>query len=129
MATGSRYVDFDLNFTAHPVTGDISIKRDANAVIQSLKNLVLMRPYDSPFEPHKGSKVTAFLFEPISNLTALSLKDEVRLLIANYEPRAEVIDVSVYANIDDNGYEVTIMFNVINIPDILRVDFFLERLR
>ena len=129
MAKNYRYADFDLNFQAHPVTGDISIKTDAAAVIQSLKNLVTMRPYETAFEPQKGSKVAAYLFEPISPLAAISLKDEIKLLITNYEPRAEVIDVSVFASIDDNGYEVTILFNVINIPDTIRVDFFLERLR
>jgi len=129
MANDFRYVDFDLNFTAHPVTGDISIMTGSDAVIQSIKNLVQQRPYESPFEPAKGSRVTAFLFEVISPLTATSLKDEIRVLLTNYEPRAEVIDVSVYANIDDNGYEVTVLFNVINIPDTIRVEFFLKRLR
>lgn len=129
MATGFRYVDFDINFQAHPVTGDISIVTDENAVIQELKNLVQTLPYENPFEPEKGSKVAAFLFELVSTLTALSLKDEIRLLITNYLIRVELIDVSVYANIDDNGYEVTIMFNVINIPDVINVTFFLERLR
>lgn len=129
MASKFRYVDFDLNFKPHPVTGDVGIKVNEDAVIQSIKNLVRMRPYESPFEPNKGSRVTAFLFEPISPLTALSLKDEVKLLLTNYEPRAEIIDVSVFANLDDNGYEVVILFNVVNIPDVLRLDFFLERLR
>jgi len=129
MAIGNRYIDFDLNFQAHPVTGDISIVVDSDAVIQSLKNLILTKPYENPFEANKGSKVTAFLFEPISPMSANSLKDEIRLLITNFEPRAEVIDISVFADIDDNGYEVTIMFNVVNIPDIITLDVFLERLR
>lgn len=129
MANGFRYVDFDLNFSAHPVTGDISILTDEDAVVQSIKNLVQQHPYESPFEPDKGSKVTAFLFEQISTLTALSLKDEIKLLITNYEPRAEVIDISVYANIDDNGYEVTITFNIVNVPALITVGVFLERLR
>lgn len=129
MANNSRYVDFDLNFEPHPVTGDVSILKDTEAVKRSVRNLVLHKPYDTPFEPEKGSKVTAYLFEQISPLTAMALKDEIQLLITNYEPRAEVIDISVYANLDDNGYEVTIMFNVINIPDVIQLDFFLERLR
>lgn len=129
MAIGYRYLDFDLNFNAHPVTGDISVLKDGAAVIQSVKNLVQTKPYENPFETNKGSKVTAFLFEPINPATASSLKDEIRLLIANFEPRAEVIDVSVYANIDDNGYEVTIHFNIVNVPDVIQLDFFLERLR
>lgn len=129
MATGFRYVDFDLNFQPHPITGDISIVTDEIAVIQSIKNLVQQHPYESPFEPNKGSKVTSFLFEQISTLTALSLKDEIKLLITNYEPRAEIIDISVYANLDDNGYEVTITFNVVNIPDLITIGVFLERLR
>ena len=58
-----------------------------------------------------------------------SLKDEIRLLITNWEPRAEIIDISVYANIDNNGYDVTITFNIINVPDQINVVFFLQRLR
>lgn len=129
MVSNSRYIDFDLNFTAHPVTGDISMVKDANAVIQSIKNLVQLKPSEIPFEPRKGSKVTAFLFENISPMTAISLQDEIKILITNHEPRAEVIEVSVYANPDQNGYQVVVFFNVVNIPDVIQLEFFLERLR
>ena len=44
MANNTRtFSDFDLNFTAHPVTGDIVLKTDESAIKQSVKNLLLTR--------------------------------------------------------------------------------------
>ncbi len=125
----NRYIDFDINFNPHPVTGDVFLKKDNNAIKQSLRNLLLTDPYEYPFEPDKSSKIKAYLFEPIAPSVASSLKDSIRAVINQHEPRIELIDVSVYADIDSNGYEITILYNIINIPETITVNFFLERIR
>jgi|TARA_B110000467_G_C17795417_1_gene202258 phage baseplate assembly protein W len=130
LSTNSRrWSDLDLDFKAHPVTGDIVTKTDVEAVKRSLRNLILTNRYERPFQPEIDSGVNDYLFELATPLTILNIKSIIRNAISNFEERVEVIDIKVYDDIDRNGFNVTIIFNVINTPDPVTVDIFLERLR
>ena len=124
-----RWYDLDLDFTAHPVTKDIVLKKDVEAVKRSVRNLVLTNPHERPFHPEIGSGITGILFENVSPTTAVVLQSEIRQVITNFEPRVRLIDISVLGDIDKNGYYVTIKFQVINIPNAVTIELFLERLR
>tara|TARA_Y100000782_G_C9977206_1_gene178535 strand:+ start:121 stop:534 length:414 start_codon:yes stop_codon:yes gene_type:complete len=124
-----RWYDLDLDFTAHPVTKDIVLKKDVEAVKRSVRNLVLTNPHERPFHPEIGSGITGILFELVSPTTAVVLQSEIRQVITNFEPRVRLIDISVLGDIDKNGYYVTIKFQVINIPIPVTIELFLERLR
>ena len=124
-----RWYDLDLDFTAHPVTKDIVLKRDVEAVKRSVRNLILTNPHERPFHPEIGSGITGILFENVSPTTAVVLQSEIRQVITNFEPRVRLIDISVLGDIDKNGYYVTIKFQVINIPNAVTIELFLERLR
>ena len=124
-----RWYDLDLDFTAHPVTKDIVLKKDVEAVKRSVRNLVLTNPHERPFHPEIGSGITGILFENVSPTTAVVLQSEIRQVITNFEPRVRLIDISVLGDIDKNGYYVTIKFQVINIPNPVTIELFLERLR
>jgi len=65
----------------------------------------------------------------VSPTTAVVLQSEIRQVITNFEPRVRLIDISVLGDIDKNGYYVTIEFRVINIPNPVTIELFLERLR
>lgn len=124
-----RWYDLDLDFTAHPVTKDIVLKRDVEAVKRSVRNLILTNPHERPFHPEIGSGITGILFENVTPTTAVVLQSEIRQVITNFEPRVRLIDISVLGDIDKNGYYVTIKFQVINIPNPVTIELFLERLR
>ena len=57
-----RWADLDLDFTAHPVTKDIVLKKDVEAVKRSVRNLILTNKYDRPFQPNIDGGVTRHLF-------------------------------------------------------------------
>ena len=66
----------------------------------------------------------------MSPLTANVLAKVVEDVIENYEPRAKLIGVTVYPDMDRNSYEVTIEFYVINTPtELVELTVMLERLR
>jgi phage baseplate assembly protein W len=89
MATLSKiYSDIDFTFTKKPVVGDVALSYDAQAVIRSIRNILLTRHYEKPFNPDFGSNIDAILFEMVSPLSATSLEREIRTSIENYEPRA-----------------------------------------
>jgi phage baseplate assembly protein W len=127
--TTRTFSDLDFNFTAHPVTKDISRRFDENAVKSAIKNLVLTSNYERPFHSEIGSPIRRLLFELPTPMFALSLKRAIIDLINNYEPRAEIIDVIVYDLRDENTVNVTIEFKIVNTEKPLSVELVLERTR
>tara|TARA_Y100000294_G_C8391006_1_gene270789 strand:- start:43 stop:486 length:444 start_codon:yes stop_codon:yes gene_type:complete len=130
-ARSSRlYKDISLSFERNLATQDIIQKTDIEAVKQSVKNLILTNHYERPFHPEIGSSVRNILFEPINPITASVLTRLIGEVIANFEPRARLVGVDARPNFDDNAYEVTISFYVINIPgELVNLDVMLERSR
>ena len=130
-ARSSRlYKDISLSFERNLATQDIIQKTDIEAVKQSVRNLILTNHYERPFHPEIGSSVRSILFEPINPITASTLTRLIGEVIANFEPRARLVGVDARPNFDDNAYEVTISFYVINIPgELVNLDVMLERSR
>jgi len=123
------FKDLDLSFIPHPVKKDINKHVGVKAVINSIKNLVLTNHYEKPFQPEIGSNVRKLLFENIDELTSIALQREISQVIANYEPRASVSKVYVFADYDNNGFNVEVEFSIINQSDPITITFFLERIR
>lgn len=124
-----KFSDFDLDFTAHPVTKDISKKLNENAISQSIRNLLLTAHYERPFKPDLGSNLRKFLFEPIDNVTTSLIQDAIFLTLKNYEPRIEIQEVVASPNYEENRYDITMSFFIRNTTEPLTITFFLERVR
>lgn len=124
-----RYRDIDLSFAPHPVTGDVSKKLGENAVSQSIKNLILTEFYDVPFHPEIGCQVHGLLFENITSITAGLVKDSIRDVINNYEPRAEILDLDVDPDGSEQGYIIFLKIKVLGTLEPIDVQFFLTRSR
>lgn len=133
MATINRasrfYRDIDLSFAKNPFTGDIYTKTNEEAVKASVKNLVLTRFYERPFNPSLGSPVTSLLFEPFTPGTKSTLENVITQLLRNYEPRCRLTDVSVVPKEDENSLDVTIQFTITNVQRPLTVNINLRRTR
>ena len=67
------------------------------------------------FDPDFGSSVGEILFENVDDITAVSIKDEIRSSLTNYEPRVELIDVEVEPNFDENQFDVLITYRIIGV--------------
>ena len=62
-------------------------------------------------------------------MTKSNIQGAIKTAISNFEPRAEVISVFVGGDLDRNGFDVTIEFKVVNHPNPVTIELFLERLR
>lgn len=130
MATNTRlYKDIDLNFQAHPVTGDVAKKVGDAAIIQSVKNLLSFSKYEKLFQPQIYSGLRAMLFEPVDNITSSAIRTSIRSVIEKFEPRVDLTEVIVIANYEGNGYDVTLTFFILNSANPITISFFLERIR
>lgn len=121
--------DLDLNFTAHPVRKDINIFKNEYAVINAVKNLILTNHYERPFQPELGSNIRRLLFENVDSVMAAQIEREIEETIINFEPRVQVSKVTANAAPDENRYNVELEFFIINSPDPITINFFLERIR
>ena len=130
MATLSKiYSDIDFTFTKKPVVGDVALSYDAQAVIRSVRNILLTRHYEKPFNPDFGSNIDAILFEMVSPLSATALEREIRTSIENYEPRAKLSEIIVNPQPDNNSYSVSLSFYIENATLPTTVTLILERNR
>ena len=123
------YKDLNLDFQQNTATKDIEKLTDVESVKRSVRNLINLNHYEKPFHPEIGSNLRAMLFELISPQMNHAISKEIDLLIRNYEPRCRLVEVSSNPQIDKNAYAVTISFYVVNHPEPVVVESFLERLR
>ena len=124
------YKDLALSFERNDNTKDIIVKKDIEAVKQSVRNLILTNHFERPFHPEIGSNVNAVLCEPMNPITANSLTRVIEETIVNFEPRARLVSVNAIPNLAQNAYNVTISFYVVNIPgELVELTTLLERSR
>lgn len=130
MARNTRiFSDLDLNFTAHPVTKDITRRYDENAIKASIKNLLLTRNFERPFHSEIGSPIRALMFELPSPMFTAMMQRAIVDVINNFEPRVEIISVDVIDATDNNAVYVTLEFKIINTERPITLDLVLERTR
>lgn len=123
------YKDIDLNFTAHPVTKDVTKVLDVNAVKQSLKLLLFTHFNERKFQPEMGSPIYQLLFEPMDDITGEVLRQTIQRLIQNFEPRIRLGGVDVVPREEQNEYEITVYFTVVGLPTPAVFRTNLKRLR
>jgi phage baseplate assembly protein W len=123
------YQDFKKNLEISPVSQDLTVNKDEDAVKEALQNLILTDRGERLMQPNLGGNIRAMLFENITPAVLTLIEDQVRTTIDLYEPRAELIDVTASSNIDDNVVRVNIVFYVKNNQQPISVDVFLERTR
>ena len=123
------YSDLDLDFIVHPVTKDISKKFNDDAIRRSVRNLLLMVPYDKKFHPEIASSVTNLLFEPLTGLTATLVKNAIVNTLENFEPRVTISSIIVSPELDKNGFNVSLVVRIVNQIETVSINIFLEKLR
>jgi phage baseplate assembly protein W len=127
--TARSFKDLDLNFTIHPIKKDINVHKNEYAIINAVKNLILTNHYERLFQPQIGSNIRRLLFENVDSVTGSQIEREITETIDNFEPRARTSKVDVVADPDNNGFKVVLEFFIINNPNPITINFFLERIR
>lgn len=124
------FKDFNISFKPHPVTEDLMVVKDAADIKQSIKNLLLTRKGERLFNSKIGTRLTDLLFENADFGTASLIRDEIYVVISNYERRIKILELTVDVNFDDNGYDIEMTYEIIGRNDLpVNVEFFLESVR
>lgn len=115
------YSDLDLLFKIHPVTNDLSVVKDLDAIFKSIRNLLLTNHYERPFHPEKGSNIRKMLFENIDRLSSNYIEREIFNVLSNFEPRIKLESINVWDDRDNNAVIAEISFYLINSTELTTV--------
>jgi len=107
------FKDISLSFEPHPVTKDLPILKNENAIRRSVRNLVETIPTERFFNSLLGSDVRSSLFDFVDFGTASEIETQIQTTIENFEPRVTNLRVEVYPQPDDNTFEITVIFDII----------------
>ena len=129
-ARANDYSDVDFSFRLIPVTNALALKKDEEAVKQSVVNILSTDRGERPFLPFFGANIRSYLFENFDNVTASLVEEQIRTALQNFEPRVRVTNVLVNARPDNNSLRITLEFDIISPREVsTSVDFVVERLR
>lgn len=123
------YSDFKKDLSVSPLSNDLALFKNEDSVKESLKNLILTDRGERLMQPNLGGNIRAALFENMTPAGLKLIEEQVKTTIEIYEPRAEIIDVIVNGNLNDNAVKVTVKFFVKNQEQPVELDVFLERTR
>jgi len=107
------FKDISLSFEPHPVTKDLPILKNENAIRRSVRNIVETIPTERFFNSLLGSDVRRSLFEFVDFGTASVISDQIEIAINNFEDRVENLIVQVDPIADKNTFNVTVIFDII----------------
>lgn len=123
------YSDLDLNFIPHPLTGDLTPKRNMDSIRQAIRNLVGLDAFDIPFNGDKQMNLRNMLFEQASQLTESRIRTQVEWIIRKCEPRVVLKKVDIQTSADFTGYHITVWYQIKSIMADDSYKFFVERVR
>jgi phage baseplate assembly protein W len=109
------FKDISLSFKRNPVTNDIISLTNEDAIKRSVINLVRTRVGERFFNPLLGSKVDNYFFELADIGIEEPLREEIRIVINNFEPRVVLRDVNVDLYPEDNAMEVSIVYDIVGL--------------
>jgi len=123
------FSDLDLGLKPHPNFGDVIPLKDINAVKNSIRNLILTSYGERPFQPNIGCDITNKLFENFNPVTVASMREAIHRTIKYHEKRAQVTKIDIEESYDRNSIFLSIQVKILNIPDLIDIELYLERTR
>jgi len=123
------YSDLDFKFKPHPNFGDLIALKDINAIKNSVKNLLLTGYGERLFQPNLGCGITNYLFEPLNSLSIASIRQSIERTLKYNEPRVSLVSINITDLSDVNEILVAISVKILNVPELVDIELYLERLR
>lgn len=106
------YSDFSLDFISHPLTNDIGILYDVDAIKQSINNIINTNKFERPFNDYDvASKVRSFLFDLADGFIDTEIKNEIFSSLMAHEPRI-VIENIASKKVDAYSVSVSIFYRI-----------------
>lgn len=122
------FKDISLDFLLHPITGDIASLYDVNAINQSLRNIILTKKFERPFDSYDiSSQVRDLLFELSDNSMLMEIRSELFGVIMNHEPRINIVNIIVNSAEYKHSVQIQIFYRIKTFDNIEVFDELLTR--
>ena len=124
------FKDISLSFTKHPVTNDLTVLKNEDAIKKSVVNLCRTRINERFFNDLLGTSIEDSLFE--TNLDDISsfLEKEISVLLKNYEPRITLRNVIIDSLVDSYELQIRIEYEITGLPfPTQNIEFLLQPTR
>ena len=110
------FKDISLSFSRHPVTNDVTVLKNQDAIKKSVVNLCRTKFNERFFNDLIGTSVDDSLFELIDSGIGDVLEREIEALLNNFEPRIDLSDINVIADPDSNSLEIKVTYQIVGLP-------------
>ena len=124
------FKDISLSFTKHPVTNDVTVLKNEDAIKKSVINLCRTRINERFFNELLGTTIEDSLFETNLDDIASFLEREITVLLKNFEPRIRLTNVIVESLVDSYELQIRIEYDITGLPfPSQNIDFLLQPTR
>ena len=121
------FKDISLSFTRHPVTNDITILKNEDAIKKSVMNLCRTSINERFFNPLIGTRIGQSLFELNDPDIAEYLEQDIENTLKNYEPRIKVKSVNAESVMDSNELNIKVEYDIVGLPlPLQNIEFLLQ---
>lgn len=122
--------DISLSFKRHPITNDVILLRNENAIKNSVINLVRTYVGERFFRSDIGTPITRALFELQTPEFAIDAENTITQTLVNLEPRIKLRRVTVSFPDDKNELSVEIVYDIIGLSlPLQEISFVLQPTR
>ena len=125
MAEIAFFKDLSLNFTPHPVSGDVRPIINEVAIKRSIMNLIKTKKGTRPFNPRYGCDISDYLFSYEPGFTEFNMKKEITDAIGRHEPRVSVNEIDI--KYEEYGITLSIQYIIRNINRVGSISTSLTR--
>lgn len=124
MASKVIYSDVDVEETQ--VDGDIKKDTEFNAIKNSLMNIINTMKGSRRMLPEFATDLCNLLFEPIDEITARAIGEEIIESIEQWEDRVEILEILVKPDYSNNKYDCRLNVRILTTNEVENIDFLLN---
>lgn len=109
-----KITDLSYNFLSHPVTGNLVLAKNQEAIKQSIKTLLFLNLYEKPYNLQINAGIRNYLFENINILDANILKSKIEIILLKFESRILLENIDLQYSESLNSIVILIKYKIVN---------------
>ena len=107
--------DINLSFKKHPVTNDLVVIKDEDAIKRSVHNIIKTIINEKPFIKDFGTQINDSMFELDTSLNSIAIEKQIVSSLNIFEPRINVDLVEVDVDGANNAMSAKIQYSIIGL--------------
>jgi len=123
----NNFSDLPMFLSKNFFTNDINLKKDAMAIKESIKNIILTRSGERPFDLNFTGYIYDLLFENIIDSQLAQYKVHIANIVSLYEYRVNVTDVIIEST--NFNVDIEIIYEIKSFEKIDSIKLSIERTR